>query len=281
MSRPDHWMKRLFSGPKPGEILRLGAQTAERWSGSLRSGFVKVAEKPLFAGAALQPECLMTALPALYGADQSAKKVAVLLESPWLPVILLDGMESLQTVTQTTAWMRHRFRRLYGSAMDDLSTWDVRAEHVHDRHRVLGHALPSSIRLNLIAAAQQCGVKLVAMTPAWNWAWQHNQAERRLQGRSGWWVYAEQDRLMLLRHEKGEPIYLNAAIPQGALDEVDVAVLADTEALRGGIRNTADSIALATWLEPSTLPEPRGRVTWRSFAAASNEPQSTRPGMAS
>ena len=85
---------------------------------------------------------------------------------------------------------------------------------------------------------------------------------------TGWWVWPEQDRLLLARAEAGRLVALNPAVPWA---ETSAAIehMVQIEAARWGLPASDDSVTVASWQQPVQLPARSQRMVWRSLAGAS------------
>ena len=248
----------------PRELLRLGACAAERWLEG-DAGLSLVASAALPEGAVARLAALPTALRALY-AQPAPGSVTLVLESAWLPLMLVDTGGSLRESAQVEALMRHRFGLVHAERDTAISEWDVRIDHRAGERWALGYGLAPAVRQALDAAQTELNLRCAALTPAWSWGWQRVRPDRPWRGKSGHWVWPEQDRMLLGRFEAGRPVGLNPATRLCASTaEVEQAIAA--EALRVGLPPGALPIAVAAWQPPSALPASTPRTTWHALAA--------------
>ena len=255
------------------ECVRVGRHAVERWAGS-RAALALVGHQALPAAAAPQPTDLVTALLGLY-VDKPSVKVTLVLESAWLPLMLADTGVALET-TEVEALLRHRLGMQYADDGDPVSGWDLRVEHrVGDRF-ALGYGLPSGLKRSLVEAAHGIGLEWAALLPAFAWGRDRLRPTRGWAGRSGWWVWPEQDRTLLGRLVDDRVVALNAgaAISDG-LGVVEGLV--DAERARQGMASSTDAIGIATWGVPPPGARDDGRATYFDIAG---QPPSKVPGPA-
>jgi len=250
-----------LSRPPARECLRIGRLAAERWAGQ-GAGLELMETRPLPAHAINEPECLGQALGELC-ADKPPGKISLVLESAWLPLLLADTGGALLGMGEAEALVRHRLSSYHGRSGDELSAWDIRVDYRAGDRFVLGYGLAPRVKHSLLGAAEQAGVRLDALMPAFVWGWQR----LRPPVNTGWWVWPEQDRLLLARAEAGRLVALNPAVPLG---ETGAAIerLVQIEAARWGLPVGDDSVTVASWQQPVQLPARSQRLVWRSLAGA-------------
>jgi len=243
------------------ECLRFGLLAAERWAG--QGGALKrVASVALPAHAINEPECLGAALSELcVGKPQG--KVSLVLESAWLPLVLVGVGDTLLAPTEAQALMRHRLGSNHGSQGDELSAWDIRVDYRAGERFALGYGLAPHVRQVLLSAAELAGLQLCGLVPAFTWGWQRLQSPLK----TGWWVWPEQDRMLLARVEGGRLVAFN---PAASLVDTGPAVeqLVHAEAARWGLLANAGTVTVASWHSPAQLPARSPGLTWRSLVGA-------------
>jgi len=252
-----------LSRPATGECLRIGRSAVQRWAGQ-GAGLELVATLPLPANAVNEPECLGQALGELY-ADKPQGKVSLVLESAWLPLLLADTGGSLLSAAEAEALVRHRLSAYHAGPDDDLSAWDVRVDYRAGDRFALGYGLAPGVKQILLDAAERAGLQLNALTPAFVWGWQR----LRPPVKTGWWVWPEQDRMLLGRVEAGRLVALN---PAAALADTSAAIgrFVHAEAARWGMpAASVEGICAASWQPPAQMPAPSQGVAWCSVVGAS------------
>ena len=255
---------RIGRGPD-NEVLRIGRIAAERWARS-SAGLTVTASAALPTGRSLKPSDLAPAIAELYR-DKPSAGISLVLESAWLPIMLVDTGTSVLSTRQIQMLVRHRLGLLYGASDDPVSGWDVRVEHrAGDRH-ALGYGLSGRLKDVLLATAQSVGIEWRAMTPAFDWGRQQLRPDARLRQQPGWWVWTEQDRLLVARMASGRVVGLN---PGAQSADAQDAVLdhVRTEQVRLGLEPNTDPVLVGHW-GPSRAPKRLvDRVVWRGLGAS-------------
>ncbi|HEV8314860.1 MAG TPA: hypothetical protein VGQ23_17495, partial [Burkholderiaceae bacterium] len=189
----------------------------------------------------LSTDALSAALRALLGEclEEPARRADVVIESAWLPLMLLEVGAALLSVGKVQALLRHRLGELYGP----VDGWDLDLDYRPGDLWALGYGLAPSVKQAIAEAAADAGMKLASMQPAFQWA------SRRLERADGWWIWREQDRSLVSRIERGHVIALNAAAPL-ARDEAHGAQLAAIEARRHGVVEQDVEVVAAGWYAP-------------------------------
>ena len=259
------WPFSRFGRAPDTEVLRSGRIAAERWA-KTGTGLSLVASAALPTGRSLKPSDLALAIAELYR-DKRSGGVGLVLESAWLPVILVDTGTSMLSMSKLQMLVRHRLGLLYGAIDDPVSGWDVRVEHrAGDRHAV-AYGLSGRLKDALLATAQSVGIEWRAMTPAFDWGRQQLRPDARLRQQPGWWVWTEQDRLLVARMASGRVVGLN---PGASSADAEDAVLdhVRTEQVRLGHEPNTDPVLVGHW-GPSRAPKrANDRVVWRGLGAS-------------
>lgn len=200
------------------EIVRVGRLQVERWQRPARS-LQRVGSEPLARPREVAD--LTQAVAALFAdaAIPASGPVNFVLESAWLPLMLVDTGGDLWREAPVEALVRHRLRTLYARAEDDLSGWEVRVEFKPGERLVLGHGLDARVRHALLAGAAQHRLAVQSLEAAFLWGRRTQPASR-----NGWWVWTEQDRRLIACFEAGRLQALNSAADLG---DVRRAVLAE------------------------------------------------------
>lgn len=242
----------------PHECLRIGRLAAQRWAG--QGGDLElVATLALPANAINEPACLGDAIGELF-ADDPRGKVSVVLESAWSPLLLADTGGALLSATEAEALVQHRLSIHHGG----LAPSDVRVDYRAGNRFALGYGLAPGLKQALLNAAEQAGLQLAAITPALVWGWQRLKPPPS----TGWWVWPEQDRMLLARVEAGRLVALN---PAAALTEDATAIerAVQAEAARWGVQSKLCITSVASWLPATQLPTRSQTLTWHSLVGAS------------
>jgi hypothetical protein len=242
------------------EYLRIGRHTVERWN-EVGEALSMVASHPLEVDAIEHPQSLGAAVRTLYP-DGSGKRVTLLLESAWLPIMLVDTGSVLLGAAQLDALVRHRFGLHHGDARDPVSAWELRIEHRVGHRHALAYGVSTRVKQALMGAGEATGLKWSAMLPAFSWGRQRLLSARRRTQTSGWWVWQEQDRMLVARVARDELVGFNAGAAR-VDDEAGVLRLIDAEAVRLGVTPTTGAITVAMWAGVRRTPHVADRVTWK------------------
>lgn len=243
--------------PSTAEYLRIGRLALERWQIADGRLFM-IAEHRLRADVALEPHHLVEGIDALY-ASPPASAVTVLLESAWLPLILLDSGSALLRTAQLETLARHRFGMYFSDGTDPVSKWELRVEGRAGDRYALAYGLSPRVKQAIVSVGATLGVQWAAVTPAF--AWGRDQITRSTPHAHGvqWWLWCEQDRTLVARLESHQAVGLN---PGGnfVVDEADALTLASSEHIRLGVDSATDPIRAFSWA--TKLPPAGGRVSW-------------------
>ena len=231
------------------DVIRVGRERVERWRPSAE-GLVLRDQRVATAHDGQNPEVLRAALQDLLGAD-IAGSADVVLESAWLPLMLLDVGTAPWSSAKLQALLRHRLGELYGQA--SINAWDLLLDYRPGDAKALGYGLAPEIKQAVVDAAAAAGQKLASVQPAFQWAARRLKPQKRTEG---WWLWLEQDRALLARVRQGRVVHLNAAAPLPR-DEADSTRLAGIEARRRGEADQDRATVTAGWSAP-----------WISVAAA-------------
>ena len=241
------------------ECLRIGRHMIERWNDA--DGTLSlVAKHPLEPDAVEPPQSLAAAIRTLYS-NAPEGSVMLLLESAWLPLVLADTGPALLRAAQLDALVRHRFGLHHGDARDPVSQWELRIEHRAGCRHALAYGLSPHIKRALLDAGAAVGVKWGALMPAFSWGRRRLRPERQWPGNEGWWLWSEQDRVLVARIAGNEVVGLNPGA-QCLDDEQDVARRVDAEAARLGVAPGAEPITIAVWDGRPRATRVGDRVTW-------------------
>lgn len=244
------------------EYLRVGRHALERWNdvgGVLTLG----GSEALGPDAGEQAHALVPAARALY-ANAPGKKVTLLLESAWLPVMSVDTGAALLSPAQLDALVRHRFGLHHGDIRDPVSALELRIEHQAGRRHALAYGLSPRVKQALIEAGEAIGVKWAAMLPAFGWGRGRLGPTTPRRSTAAWWVWQEQDRLLVARTARNELVGFNPGAAR-LNDEAGVVRLIESEEARLGVTTRTDSITVALWDAP-TDPKRRGeRLLWQDI----------------
>lgn len=256
-----HIISTSLAGKPAGEVLRVGRHTVQRWSvddDQLR-GRRDITALSLTASAdfpadtwspkSLPTDALSEALNKLYPTPPQ-NDIEIVLESAWLPLMLVETAGVLVSDAQAIALLRHRFARLYDSPNDPVATWDVRVHFVAGGELALGYGLSPQVKGALTAAADALGLKVAAIASAWDWGWQRAQLANMLPAQSGWWGWQEQNLWMLGRIDvENSAPQLKSLHPGLSWRDTPQAFAQTvlTEARRLGIDQVPEDIRIGGW----------------------------------
>ena len=243
----------------PNECLRIGRHAVERWK-SVNGTLSLQSEHALPQVAVPQPQHLTGAIRALYSTVPAAP-VTLLLESAWLPVMLVDTGAALLRAAQVDALVRHRFGQQYSDGPDPVAAWELRIEHRAGGRYALAYGMTPRLKQTLTDVARAVGLEWAAMTPGLAWGMERLRSAKGVTRPTGWLAWPEQDRTLLVRLASTEVVGFNAGAPRVA-DEASLLRLIDAESVRLGVQSTSDSFAVATWAPTSRAARAGERVVW-------------------
>ena len=258
----DRWIAR--------DVLRVGCSTVEHWCAD-GGNLLLEGRHALAADAPPDPGELGAALAALF-AKPPSRPVTLVMESAWLPVLLLDNGARALRATEVDALARHRFRRHHDTPGDPVATWNLRIDYRAGERWSLAYGLPSRVLTAVTTAACDCGVILASVSPALDWA---VQRQPRRGGGGAWYVLVEADRCIVMRTESGRPAGLHAAMPPGHGPDRMLANL-DAEQARLGIAPGDDPVRIAHWAL-ADLDGSDPRLSWSDLAGTTAAAPRTRP----
>jgi hypothetical protein len=251
----------LSTRQRAGEVLRIGRHTVQRWSveNDQRLGRSNITALSLTASTdfpadtwrsnSLPTDALSVALAKLYPTPPKYG-IEIVLESAWLPLMLVETGGVLVSEAQAIALLRHRFARLYDSPNDPVASWDVRAHFKAGDALALGYGLSPQVRGGLTTAANALSLKISAIASAWDWGWQRAQLANMLPAQSGWWGWQEQNLWMLGRIDvENSTPQLKSLHPCLAWRDTPQALAQTvlTEARRLGIDQVPEDILIGGW----------------------------------
>lgn len=239
-------------------VVRVGAGRVEHWA-CTGQGLMRSAQECLPPGArqgVAGPDELRQAMRKLLTAG-SPGRAHLVLESAWLPVLLLDT-GSLWSSAPLEALLRHRLSQLFDVPGHPGVFWQVMLEHRPGERHALGYGLAVEIRQALVDAGADAGVRWASLQPALAWGRQRLR-DRRV--RDGWWVWGEQDRSLVCHLVGGRVDALNAGAP--ALGDVpDWRRALEVERFRFGVEAEIGPVVLAGWEAPAA--QSASGMTWAS-----------------
>jgi hypothetical protein len=263
------FLARLGTSQQADDVLRVGRHAVQRWVAVNAAGAKNAACKAmsLQASAELSADAwsappspaswpiaaLTEALRQIYLSPPQGS-VEVVLESTWLPVMLVQTGGVLVSEGQAVALLRHRLAQLYDSPSDPVALWDVRVSFNPGDALALGYGLSPQVSSALNQAATRLGFKFTRLTPAWAWGWQRAQADGCFAADALWWGWQEQDRLLLgLVEGEGAAAQLKSLHP-GLARSVEsehlppyLAQTVRSEAQRLGLVDVPKDMCIGTW----------------------------------
>ena len=241
------------------EVLRIGRHAIERWQNA--SGTLSLlSEHALPQATAPQPQHLTEAIRMLY-VSRPASPVALVLESAWLPVMLVETGPVLLRAAQLDALVRHRFGQHHSDGLDSVAAWELRIEHRAGSRYALAYGMPPRLKQTLIDVARAAGLSWAAMTPVLAWGMERLRPGKVLPRSPGWFAWPEQDRTLIARLASNEIVALHAGAPRVA-DEPELLRLVDAESVRCGMATITDPIVAATWAPTPRAVRTGQRVVW-------------------
>lgn len=248
----------------PIEFMRIGRHSVERWAGS-DANIALVGAHAMNASTELTSEDLLPAVRSLYG-DPPSRAITVLLESAWMPVILVEVGEAVLNHEQIDALVRHRFGLVQeGKSTSTTLPWELRVDYRAGERFALGFGMPVRLPTSLARVGESAGLVWAALLPAFAWGFGRLQPARQWRRGGGWWLWPEQDRMLVTKWAAGQLVALTPA----AVDADNAAQLRrriEVECIRAGIGAASDPIVAATWQGPSTPSEQMHGVTWESIS---------------
>ncbi|MFG6489626.1 hypothetical protein ACG04R_23320 [Roseateles sp. BYS78W] len=237
------------------DVLRVGRVHAEYWSRA-PDGLVLQARHSLGAQPG-EPKTLEVGLRnwllGLESASSRANPVDVVVESAWLPIMLIEVGRSKWRGDHMERLLRHRTTELHLQPGATTEDWSLQLDHRQGEPQALGYALAPETQRALVGAVLAAGRRPASLQPALAWARRRfERRERRL--RTCWWIWCEQDRAIVCRMERGRVTAMNAgaAVPG---DEAQHARLVAIEAARCGFTEVGEPVVLASWEKLAALRE--------------------------
>lgn len=224
------------------EVLRLGRLAAERWTDG-PGGLSRVASKPLASVDALAQ--LPAVAEALFTSADSTP-VSVVLESAWVPVMLVETGAAIWRQAEVEALLRHRLALLHDDPTDPVGEWDVRVDHRAGEPLAVGYGFSPRLKEALREAARASGREWAALMPGWAWGWQRTRPQRQWRGSEGHWAWQEQDRTLLGSFKHGRLVAFNAACEPCDSDEALAQMLA-IHKVRSGLQASSWPVVSSSW----------------------------------
>lgn len=257
------------------DVVRIGRERVELWQRAPQ-GFALRWQQALEGAGAPDAAVLGAALLRFFqtasaeaGATKASRRLDVVLESAWVPVMAFDVGSTLWSRQRLEALLRHRFGQLYGER--DVQAWDLRLDHRAGDAQGLSYGLAPALKEAIDHALTAAGMRPASLQPALAWGWHQLRTDRKA-WRSGWWLWLEQDRSLIGRVERGRLCFLNAGAPVPR-DEDEALRLLQIEAVRQGVPELPVRGALAGWSHaPAAVAQPAPSGLMRVAVAGDAEP---------
>lgn len=240
-------------------VLRIGRRSVELWRRE-PAGLARAHAIPLNGR-----DELGAALRDLFNAQPGDRaRLDVVLESAWLPVVLLETGHEVWARDAVDGLLRHRLARVYDERDDAAADWELASDHRPGERFGVGYGLSPRVRSVVEEACTAAGWTMASLQPALQWA------RRRSPARSGWWVWLEQDRALVAFLERGRMTALQPAadVPH---EPAHLVKTVQIEQRRAGIETAPEGIALAGWDAPFVVHASSG-LTWQGVATHSTPP---------
>lgn len=227
------------------DVVRLGRDRVEYWANESKA-MTLADSRPLNGLRAERLPQVAGAAGALLDAvvkprSAARRRLRLIVESAWLPVMAVDMGNGTLSAKAADALAEHHFSRLYGPCGPE-SRWQVRTEYRPGTHRCLAYGWSSEVSSVCDAIAAKHQIDWESVEPAFAWGWARHGARG-----TSWFVWLEQDRMLVARARRGRVIALT---PGAAREESAARVLAavDVERARWGFDNDdSEPIVVAGW----------------------------------
>jgi hypothetical protein len=239
-------------------VLRVCRDAIELWARA--PGGLVLQRREVLATAMVVP-ALEEAVARLFAVPGGARRVEVVLESCWLPVMALHPSSRQRDVAALESLLRERLAGLHESGEDPVGRWALQVDGLPGEPIVLGYGLPARVRDGITRALRNAKVQALSLQPALAWARSH-VSQRLARRHSGWWFWQESDRTVIMGLYRGRGTSLHPASPP-LQDGADVATIAAYETARTGT-SPGDAILVGGWSEPRL---PDGAARWLGVAA--------------
>ena len=241
-----------FDGSLRPDVLRICRDAVELWTRT-PSGLAldrrDALDRPMDLGA------LESAIVRLYegrSSPQGSERIDAIVESAWLPVILLAPGPQRRRFAAVESLLMERLSELYDTAEDRVAQWQLRIEGLAGDTHVCGFGLRTRLRDSLTRALGVVGVVPASLQPAWSWGLAQ-ESQRAVAKHSGWWFWQESDRTLLAGLRRGHVVSLHPALAP-MHDDFDARAVAALEAGRTGADASA-LILVGGWLAPRSIAE--------------------------
>lgn len=261
-----------LDGGRGKDVLRLGSNSAELWRAEGQSFDIVESQTHARRSSLYDTQPLAATLAAL-ATRSTSRRATVIIESAFLPLMLVDTGGALWSDKQLEALLRHRFGLAYGGTSVNVAPWTFRSDYRFGERFALAFALPPTVK-SVLNGALAAGWKFGEWTPAFSWSWSKWRRRSPATG-SQWWLCSEQDRTLLAHTTDGRANALHAALPRFSAEK-QLMRRVDSEQLRSGVGSAQDPIGAVCW-NANELPETTARVRWltlRTGNESAMQPQS-------
>ena len=237
------------------DVLRLGSNSAELWRAEGQSFDIVESQTHVRRCSLYDTQPLAATLAAL-ATRSTSRRASVVIESAFLPLMLVDTGGALWSDKQLDALLRHRFGLAYGGPSVNVAAWTFRSDYRFGERFALAFGLPPTVEA-VLNGALAAGWKFDGWTPAFSWSWSKWRRRSPATG-SQWWLCPEQDRTLLAHTTDGRATALHAALPRFSAEEQLIRRV-ESEQLRSGVGSAQDPIGAVRW-NANELPETSARV---------------------
>ena len=231
----------------PRKLVLIGRSSIQLWVPS--AGGLRCLDSYEFRPAGLwEFGALTEAAIALCGAHSVQTAVAVV-ESAFMPITLAPTSGLTGWAKEISAVIAHRLNLQFGQPKASPIEWDIRFQSKLGSSHALGYGMHPELRTSLADVSSRMGLRWQSWQPALAWGLARVQASRHWSSASGWLIWPESDRKLLLRVHEGQAVSLNPAL----LCEPDSTALVravEIECHRLGLVPGLKDVVVATWTAP-------------------------------
>lgn len=237
------------------EVVRIGRTCVQRWA-PVAGGRSLERETPLPAQAMPPLTALESSLESVL--REATREVDVVIESAWLPLMVLRTGGAVWSRASVEALARHRMTELYddrgstGNPIhgDSATAWEYIVDHRPGDDAGVAYGLARALKSRVEGACRAAGVRLRSIQPALKWGLGTLASkDPNALGREGWWLWFEQDRAVVCRLQQGRVVAVNAgaSLPSdidGCLRTLQI------ESVRLGLPDAPRDAVVAGWRMP-------------------------------
>lgn len=239
------------------DVIRVGRHGLEAWCVNGAGTLILSAEHRWAVDGPPDVDVLGPGLDALIaGMTSSRRPIDLVVESFWMPVLLLPTGGSLWGARQLAPLAQHRIAQL---PVASSAGWQWRFDHQPGETHALGYALSPQNDDGLAAWRRQVIDREVSIQPALAWHWRRLQRLRRASD-CGWWTCIEQDRALACHLHAGRVQALHAGL-SAPMDKVQALKQWSIEALRAGLETPVGGVVSA-WRSPAADDSSASGIAW-------------------